>query len=384
MRVAPVLLILLAAGCHEAPARPASSPAPPITPALPASPLDVASLVARVRPAVVDVTVVRAIESPRRRPPQSPPGSREPPEGVPGLAQQGLGAGFIIDAAGHVITNAHVVDGATAVRVRLADDREVEAGVVGLDPWLDIALLAMRGAKDLPSVPLGGSSALRVGEPVVAIGNPYGLNSTVTMGIVSAKGRAIGVGPYDDFIQTDASINPGNSGGPLFDLHGRVVGVNTAIHPHGKGLGFSIPIEDVEEVLPQLLSKGHVDRGMLGVMVEAVDRTTAKVEERRGARLSAVERGSPAERSGLREGDIIVSVDGEPLTRERGLARAVASRAPGSRVAIGILRGGAPRTIAVTLGAFSDESRAPPPPVEETESSVLGAPVCYRRPSFYR
>jgi serine protease Do len=214
-----------------------------------------------------------------------------------------------------------------------------------------------------------------VGQPVVAIGNPYGLGSTVTMGIVSAMGRAIGLGPYDDFIQTDAAINPGNSGGPLFDLHGRVVGINTAVHPRGKGLGFAIPIDDVKDVLPQLIAKGKVERGMLGVRVDSDRSPAASAEERRGARVRAVERGSPAERSGLREGDVIVSVDGARLGRESDLPRMIASRPPGTRTAIGIVREGARRTIAVTLGAFTEEAHAAPATQEEAEGTDVGAPA---------
>ena len=222
----------------------------------------------------------------------------------------------------------------------------------GQDPWLDVALLEIHGARDLPSAPLGGSAALRVGEYVLAIGNPYGLGSTVTMGILSAKSRDLGVGPYDDFLQTDASINPGNSGGPLFDLRGLVVGINTAIHPRGRGLGFAIPIDDLKEVLPQLLAKGRVDRGRLGVMVEPIDPPAAKALGRRaqGAWVTAVEKGSPAERSGLRAGDVIVSVDGAPIVRQQDLQRFIARHAPGTTAALGVLRRGSLHRIDVTLG----------------------------------
>jgi serine protease Do len=369
MRIQLVVVLCLIAGCHLEPTRPAGSPAPSSA-AQEAAPLrappDVASLVARVRPAVVDVTVVRSL--------------RGVQEEAAGPIQKDLGSGFIIDRAGHVITSAHVVDGATAVHVRLSDEREVEAKLVGKDPWLDVAVLEIQGAKDLPAVPVGESRALQVGEPVVAIGNPYGLGSTVTMGIVSAKGRALGIGPYDGFIQTDAAINPGNSGGPLFDLHGRVVGINTAIHPRGKGLGFAIPIDAVKDVLPQLLAKGKVEHGMLGVMVDPAGRSATSPEERRGARVATVERGSPAERAGLREGDVIVSVDGAPLARENNLPRMVASRPPGTRMTIGIVRNGARRTVDVTLGAFSEEVPGALPTPEEMEGTDRGAPAGYCRP----
>jgi serine protease Do len=369
MRVQLVLVLSLIAGCHVEPARRAASASAPSTPreaeTLHAQ-RDVAALVARVRPAVVDVMVVRTIVDPQRGPTDA--------------AQRGVGSGFIIDRAGHVITNAHVVDGATAVHVRLSDERDVDAKVVGKDPWLDVAVLEIRGAASLPTVPVGESGALQVGEPVVAIGNPYGLGSTVTMGIVSAKGRAIGIGPYDDFIQTDASINPGNSGGPLFDLHGRVVGINTAVHPRGKGLGFAIPIDDVKEVLPQLLAKGKVERGLLGVRVDPASWSATSAREQRGARVASVERGSPAERSGLREEDVIVSVNGAPLGRESDLPRMIASRPPGTHLEIGIVRQGVRKTVAVTLGAFSEETRGALSQPEETEGTDLGAPASYHRP----
>src|SRR5262249_37613876 len=209
---------------------------------------DVATLAAKVRPAVVNVTTVHTVRTREITDPFDFFGLGGPRSGRGGggdrlLRQQALGSGFIIDAQGHVVTNAHVVDKADQVKVKLGDDRELDAKVRGRDERLDLAVLELQGVKDLPFVPLGDSDALRVGEYVVAIGNPFGLGQTVTMGIVSAKSRAIGAGPYDDFIQTDASINPGNSGGPLFNLHGQVVGINTAINPAGKGIGFAIPVD---------------------------------------------------------------------------------------------------------------------------------------------
>jgi serine protease Do len=203
----------------------------------------------------------------------TPPSSSgaDPNDDQARVKRQALGSGFIVDPRGYVVTNAHVVDDADRVRVRLADEREYDAKVKGKDERLDLAVLQIEGAKELPAVTLGSSDAVRVGDYVIAIGNPFGLGHTVTMGIVSAKSRAIGAGPYDDFIQTDASINPGNSGGPLFDTRGQVIGVNvnTAINPAGKGIGFAIPVDAVKDVLPQLLDKGHVSRGRLGVAIQA-------------------------------------------------------------------------------------------------------------------
>ncbi|MDF2693258.1 MAG: HtrA protease/chaperone protein, partial [Labilithrix sp.] len=268
-RFSPKLLLLpalaLAAGYGQAAAQTSN---PSQTAALaPSAALDTASLVEKVQSSVVNITVEQAAK-------------RVSSEGMspfefffrngPGVApetprkQKALGSGFIFDDKGHVLTNAHVVDGAETVKVRLSDERELRAKVKGRDERLDIAVLEIEGAKSLPFVPFGSSGVLRVGEPVVAIGNPFGLGHTVTTGIVSAKGRAIGAGPYDDFIQTDASINPGNSGGPLFDARGQVIGMNTAINPAGQGIGFAIPSDEIREVLPQLVADGHVKRGRLG------------------------------------------------------------------------------------------------------------------------
>jgi serine protease Do len=210
----------------------------------------------------------------------------------------------------------------------------------------------------LPTAALGASEALRVGEYVVAIGNPFGLGNTVTMGIVSAKGRTIGAGPYDDFIQTDASINPGNSGGPLFNLRGQVVGINTAINPQGKGIGFAIPIDAVRDVLPQLLSTGHVARGRLGVLIQGMDDDLARalgMDRPHGALVESVEPGSPAEKAGLKSGDVIVSIDGQDIPRSEELPRRVARHAPGVRVTLGVLHDKQKRDVDVTLAALQDE-----------------------------
>jgi len=233
-------------------ALPPPFPTPPVLPGTP----DIPTLVARVRPVVVNITVEELLPAPHLGfdwpfdlflAPFSGPRDRE---SEPQLRRQAQGSGFIIDASGHVVTNAHVVKGASLVRVRLADDRELHAHVKGVDEQLDVAVLELEAARDLPVADLGSSEDLRVGEYVVAVGNPFGLGHTVTLGIVSAKSRSLGAGPYDDFIQTDASINPGNSGGPLFNLRGQVVGIDTAINPQAKGIGFAIPINAVRDVLP--------------------------------------------------------------------------------------------------------------------------------------
>ncbi len=338
-------------------------------PVLPGSP-DVATLVERVRPEVVNIMVEEYVKVPRsiftlpfdlpyelfggRQPGRG--GDHESQEGDL-LRQQAQGSGFIVDPQGHVVTNAHVVNGASVVRVRLNDGREFKAHVRGMDKRLDLAVLEMEGAKDLPVVALGSSAELRVGEYVVAIGNPFGLGNTVTMGIVSAKSRAIGAGPYDDFIQTDASINPGNSGGPLFNLKGQVVGINTAISARGRGIGFAIPVDSLREVLPQLIAKGHVDRGRLGVAIQAMNWPLAKafgLDRPEGALVSEVEKGGPGEKAGLKSGDVIVAVDDTKVEAAQDLPRTIARHAPGTKVKLDVIRDKRKQTIEATLGELKD------------------------------
>jgi serine protease Do len=270
----------------------------------------------------------------------------------------------LLDAVGHVVTNAHVVENATRVRVTLSDERELDATVKGRDERLDLAVLELPpGERNLPHVTLGRSEALRVGEYVVAIGNPFGLGHTVTMGIVSAKGRELGAGPYDDFIQTDASINPGNSGGPLFNLRGEVVGISTAVVSGGQGIGFAIPSDALQDVLGQLLQSGSVSRGRLGVAVQPVDAPLAKVlglDKPKGALIDEVERSSAAAKAGLRSGDVIVNVDETPVVHAHDLARLVARHAPGSKVRLTVLGGSkaVPRFVDVTLDVLNDDDGA--------------------------
>jgi serine protease Do len=372
----PVFLLAAGTGCqHHAAAAPpdpiAQAPAPFATPpVLPGTP-DVATLTAKVRPAVVNITTVHEVRMPHdgfsgfgdllpffhQGPNGRFPGGGE--EGDQIMKQQALGSGFLVDAQGHVVTNAHVVDDADVVKVKLADDREYRANVVGKDDRLDVAVLKLQDPPhDLPFAALGSSDALRVGEYVVAIGNPFGLGNTVTMGIVSAKGRTIGAGPYDDFIQTDASINPGNSGGPLFNLRGQVVGINTAINPQGKGIGFAIPIDAVRDVVPQLLATGHVSRGRIGVVIQGMDDDLAKalgMDHPHGALVEEVELGSPAEKAGIKSGDVIVSVDGQDVSHSEELPRMVARHAPGTQVKLAVVHDKQKRDVDVTLAALKDE-----------------------------
>jgi serine protease Do len=380
--VGPIFLtagIAVALGCqHRAalaanPATPApqantQSAAPFSTPPiLPGTP-DVATLVARVTPAVVNITTTHDVKAPQQD--SDFPFGFDPFGAFPELGQRrrgggdqvfhqkALGSGFIVDAAGHVVTNNHVVEEADSVRVKLADDREFDAKVKGRDARLDLAVLELVGAHDLPTVALGSSEALRVGEYVVAIGNPFGLGNTVTMGIVSAKSRSIGAGLYDDFIQTDASINPGNSGGPLFNLRGQVVGINTAINPNGRGIGFAIPVDALKDVLPALLTAGRVARGRIGVGIQGVDVPLAKalgMDRPRGALVGEIKAGSPADRAGLKPGDVILKVDQTEISRSEELPRVVARHAPGSKVRLEYLRDRATRTVEVTLDEVQDE-----------------------------
>jgi serine protease Do len=402
----PVALVLaFGAGCHSAAAAAPPDTATPQTPAPFTSPPvltgtpDVATLVARVKPSVVNITTMQEVKVPRgdfgfpgfedllpffHQGPNrgrrgwgggGGGGGEEGGDGV--LKQQALGSGFIVDPQGHVVTNAHVIDGADTVKVKLADDREYRAKVVGKDDRLDVAVLQLESAPhDLPVGSLGASDALRVGEYVVAIGNPFGLGNTVTMGIVSAKGRTIGAGPYDDFIQTDASINPGNSGGPLFNLLGQVVGINTAINPQGKGIGFAIPIDAVKAVLPQLIATGHVSRGRLGVGIQGLDEDLAKalgMDRPHGALVEQVEPGSPAEKAGIKSGDVIVALDGRDVPHSEELPRMVAQHKPGTRVKVTLLRDKQSRDVEVELAPLQEpEEHASSP--SQGPSTGHGAP----------
>lgn len=283
----------------------------------------------------------------------------DPHQGLPdSYTREGQGSGFLISADGYLLTNNHVIEDATEVTVKLTDDTELDAKVVGVDPRTDVALLKVDARKDLPWVRLGRSDALKVGDWVVAIGNPFGLSHTVTAGIVSAKGRVIGAGPYDDFIQTDASINPGNSGGPLFDLAGNVVGINTAISARGQGIGFAVPIDMVTGILEELKSTGRVARGWIGVALQPIDADLASglgLQEPSGALVREVYPDTPGAKAGLVAGDVIVSLDGQPVKDQDALVREVGNRRPGTTATLGILRAGKARDLKLTLEERPDE-----------------------------
>jgi len=265
------------------------------------------------------------------------------------------------------------------------DEREFKAEVAGRDPKLDLALLKIQGAKDLPAAQLGSSEQLRVGEHVLAVGNPFGLGHTVTLGIVSAKARTIGAGPYDDFIQTDASINPGNSGGPLFNWRGEVIGINTAIRPGANGIGFAIPVDALKDILPQLRQKGFVERGRLGIGIQPVTVELAKalgLDAPKGALVADVEPGSAGQRAGLRSGDVIVGINGTPINHSEELPRNVAKNPPGSSIKVSLLRNKQKQEISAKLDALVDEdapagrpARAPSAKPQQQQTGKLGIAI---------
>ena len=272
-----------------------------------------------------------------------------------------LGTGFIINTNGYIVTNNHVVEEAGEITVTLASKEEFEATLIGRDPKTDLALLRVDSSLPLPTVPFGDSENLEVGEWVLAIGNPFGLGHTVTAGIVSAKGRTIGAGPYDDFIQTDASINPGNSGGPLFNMRGEVIGINTAIMRSGQGIGFAIPINMAKSVLSQLYDKGNVTRGWLGVAIQSISPemlNAFKLDDASGALVSGIVSDAPADNAGLQQGDVIVGFHGSEVEDSSTLPGLVAVVAPGTTVDVEIIRDGQRMTIPVTLGELEEDEAA--------------------------
>ncbi|MGA3115789.1 MAG: DegQ family serine endoprotease [Syntrophobacteraceae bacterium] len=268
------------------------------------------------------------------------PGSQQLPQD---RTVQGAGSGVIISKDGYILTNNHVVEGAKELTVTMADKGEFKAQVVGRDPKTDIAIIKIDAGENLPAANIGDSDQIKVGDWVLAIGNPFGLSHTVTSGIVSAKGRVIGAGPYDDFIQTDASINPGNSGGPLFNMKGEVIGINTAIIPEGQGIGFAIPVNTAKSLIPQLEANGEVTRGYLGVNIQSIDPDLAKamkLEQSKGALVAEVVPGGPADKAGIKTGDVIVSFDGKSVHDSHDLPAMVAAAAIGRQVPITLVRNG--------------------------------------------
>lgn len=315
---------------------------------------DFAKMAKKLKPAVVNISTSKNIKAQRRHPSMDPfqeyfekffevPRQRR---------ERNLGSGFIISDDGYILTNNHVVSGADEIKVKLSDGREFTGEVKGRDEKLDLALIKIQAKGNLPVAPLGDSDKLEVGEWVMAIGNPFGLAQTVTAGIVSAQGRVIGSGPYDDFIQTDASINPGNSGGPLFNTAGEVVGINTAIVAGGQGIGFAIPVNLAKSIITQLKETGKVTRGWLGVSLQMVTPELAQsfgLESEKGGLIAEVLPGSPAEKAGLQGGDIILEFDGHTINEMNQLPRIVAATPVGKKVKVLVQRDEKKITIPVTI-----------------------------------
>ena len=333
-----------------------------------------ASLTAQASPAVVHIKVV-AVEKAAQpglgfSVPPDPFGEDAPfPPPPPGrFRRQGSGSGFVIRQDGVILTNNHVVEDAKEITVTLTDQREYSAKVIGRDAKTDLAVLKIAAKGDLPVAQLGDSNALRVGDWVIAIGNPFGLSNSVTVGIVSAKGRVIGAGPYDDFIQTDAAINPGNSGGPLFNTRGEVVGINSAIFSQSGGnigIGFAIPINVAKQLLPELETNGSVTRGWLGVSVQQLTTELARSlglgEAARGALVADVTSGGPADKGGIKRGDVIVAYDGKEIEDSTALPAVVAATPVGKTVPVEVLRNGKSKTLEVTVSRLVEQTAAEDP-----------------------
>jgi len=359
------------------------------TPAI-LAPVSFADLVQKVKPAVVSVKV-KIVEQDAQQmafggdngggdlpfpnlPPNHPmnrlfgPNGQNGQNGMPGARPQkrfgeALGSGFFISADGYAVTNNHVVEKAKTVSITTDDGKTYSAKVVGTDPKTDVALIKVDGRTDFPFVKLAGGSP-RVGDWVLAVGNPFGLGGTVTAGIVSARGRDIGAGPYDDFLQIDAPVNRGNSGGPTFDLSGNVVGVNTAIYsPSGGsvGIAFAIPSQTVQSVVEQLKDTGSVTRGYIGVQIQPVTSDLADglgLKDAKGALVSSVSSDSPAGKAGLKSGDAILSVNGQSIADAKELSRDIAALKPGEKVSLSVWRDGATKTIDVAVAKFPTDKVA--------------------------
>ena len=326
---------------------------------------DFVALADRVVPSVVSVRVVEYRDSSDERVPNDRFhfffGPRPTPEDDEPMARRSEGSGFLISAGGEILTNNHVIDGADKIEVATADGSIFAAEVVGADPATDLALLrALGGDDDFPFLSMGDSDALRVGEWVMAAGNPMDMDFTITVGVVSAKGRALGLSDrsFENYIQTDAAINFGNSGGPLVNLRGEVVGINTAINARGQNLGFAVPVKIANRILPQLREHGRVVRGYLGVSIDNIDQKTQGafgLDDRKGALVISVTEDSPAEKAGLTHGDVIVKVDGVDIEDTRALIDTVAARPPGDEVLLEVIREGKSKRFDVTLGERDGE-----------------------------
>jgi len=390
--------IVLAGGLGLTPTTMAAREAAAATSAVPALPPpssypDFSPLAERVTPAVVSVyteDVARPGDGRRYHQDMDPfefffgPGFPRPD--MRPRKRTGAGSGFFVSADGLIVTNNHVVEGAEKIRVRLTDETELAAKIVGRDPATDVALIKVDAKGPFPFLTFGDSDALKVGEWVMAVGNPLAMEHTVTVGVVSAKGRRIGISPnanassFEDFIQTDAAINLGNSGGPLVNVRGEVVGMNSAINAGGQNIGFAIPVNTIKMVVPQLKEKGKVVRGYLGVQITNVDQKAQefyKLPSRDGALVQSVTKDGPADKAGLKDGDVIVAVAGKPVKDTRDLIFRVSAMPPGQKVDLDLMREGKSKSITATLGerpSGEDEQEAATTK-EDTPTSKLGIQI---------
>ena len=343
-----------------------------------------AQLAKDLKPSVVNIAVEKIINQPD--PSAMFPGDMFP-FGIPQMEQapqfkpraRGQGSGVIISADGYIVTNNHVVEGVKTAKVTLSDGTELEGKVVGTDPKTDLALVKVVSSKSLPAAQLGDSDQLQVGEWVMAIGNPFGLEATVTVGVLSGKGRVIGAGMYDDFLQTDASINPGNSGGPLFNTEGQIVGINTAIIPNAQGIGFSIPVNMTKDIVQQLKGKGYVVRGFLGVGVQPLSpklkSALAIPSEVRGALISSLVDGGPAGKAGVKIQDVVTAVNGKEIRSDRELLSEIARSPVGKPADLKVWRSGKTTHINVPVVERPDDRVSQAPQAEPADQKELGVSI---------
>ncbi|MBF0193766.1 MAG: DegQ family serine endoprotease [Magnetococcales bacterium] len=353
---------------------------------------DLVPLVKKLKPVVVNISAKQKVSSKHGKSDEMLDGLKNSPfekffrqflDKMPreNFSSRSLGSGVLIDAKGYIVTNDHVVADANEIMVRLFDEREFSAKVIGRDKKTDLALIQIEAGDDLPIAKFGDSDETEVGSWVVAIGNPFGLEATVTAGIISATGRMIGNGPYDNFLQTDAAINPGNSGGPLFNLNGEVVGINTAIMSRNggsMGIGFAIPVNMVKSVVKQLKESGRVTRGWLGVRIQTVTPELAKalgMKRKYGALVASVEPNSPAEKSGILSGDVIIRFNGREVQRMKELPSVVAKIPVGRSVPMEVFRDGKRKTIMVVVAELDETSKSDKPGKRRNKIATLGMTV---------
>jgi serine protease Do len=388
-------------GTHFAPQSDVSFLASPAYAQTTQRPVGFADIVEKVKPSVISVRVkvdggarTMSFDGDSPFPPGSPMerffkrfGSPDGQQGMPEMPRgprgrnfsMGQGSGFFISADGYAVTNNHVVDKAESVEVTTDDGKVYTAKVIGADPKTDVALIKVEGRSDFPHVALADKTP-RIGDWVLAVGNPFGLGGTVTAGIVSARGRDIGAGPYDDFIQIDAPVNKGNSGGPTFDVDGNVIGVNTAIYsPSGGsvGIAFAIPADTVKSVVTQLKDKGSVTRGWIGVQIQPVNADIADslgLKNAEGALVAEPQPDGPAVKAGIQSGDVITSVNGQAVKDARDLAKKISSLPPGSNVKLGVISKGSEKSVNVTLGELPREQRQARANPEERDNTGTEVP----------